>query len=150
MKSIYIPLALLLIGIGLLLGPSTPTIPDVPNWVNPINWFVKGPATVVIIEETADRAKLPASQIAILTSTTLAPAVKAAGGTFLGCFDKNIVEIIDKDKPVPTRRVPPELAPYLDAAKKFGTTPALVYKRGSKYTAMVLPLNENETLERLK
>jgi hypothetical protein len=142
MKDIRIPLAMLLIGIGLLLGPDISTLPIIPDWVNPINWIVpRGPATVVIIEETKDRAVLPVSQIAIMTSATFKPAVEAAGGTFLGCFDKDIV---DRDK-----KVPADLAPYLEAAKKT-TLPALVIKRGNRITAIPLPTNEKTALEKVK
>jgi hypothetical protein len=128
MKNTYTPIALLLIGIGLLLGPELNSI--------------KGTVTVAIIEETADRPKLPATQIELMTSTTFGPAVKAAGGTFLGCFDKDIT---DHDK-----KQPAELAPYIQAAEKLPNLPALVYKRGSKVTAIALPPDENTALEKLK
>lgn len=137
MKDFLTPLAILLLGIGLWLNPlaDSPTLPD---WINPANWIVKGPATVVIIEETSDRMKLPASQLSILVSTSLKEGVEANGGIFIGCFDKDIV---DRDK-----KTPHELLPYLEAAKNVGT-PALVYKRGSKYKAIPLPVTEKAAIE---
>jgi hypothetical protein len=138
MKDIRIPIALLIIGIGLLLGPATPVIPD---WINPLNWIVHGPATVAIIEETAVRSQLPALQIALMDSITFPQEIQKSGGSYLGCFDKDIV---DRDK-----KPPQDLVPYLEAAKAI-KLPALVYKHGSKITAIALPPDEKTALEKLK
>ena len=139
MNKAYIPIALLLIGIGLMLNTGTGV--SIPDWVNPVNWIVKGPVTAVIIEETSDRHLLPASQIALIESISFPTAIQSAGGTFLGCFDKDIV---DRDKKVPT-----DLVPYLEAAKRI-KLPALVYKCRGKVTAITLPPDEKSALEKLK
>lgn len=141
MKSIYIPIALLLLGVGLMLNPGNPiTFPD--SW-NPLNWLVRGPATVCIIEETKDRTSYDKGQIAVMQSTTFPKEIAASGGTFLGCFDK---EIVDRNKVTP-----PDLVPYLSQASfKVVKYPALVWKRGNKYTAIELPNDEKTALEKLK
>ena len=138
MNKSYIPVALLLMGIGLIFRGNSLAIPD--SW-NPLNWFFHGPVTVCIIEETSERSKLPATQLSLMESTTFPAAIMSAGGIYLGCFDKDVV---DRDK-----NPPKDLVPFLDAAGKEGL-PKLVYKRGSKITATILPIDEKSALEKLK
>ena len=135
MKKTYIPIALLLIGIGLLLGPSGLVI---PNWINPIPHSA---ATVVIIENTNVRSSLTVGQIALMESVRFPTVIQASGGIFLGCFSEGV---LDREK-----KPPVELIPYLEAAKKLGTLPALVIKRGS-ITAIPLPADEKTALEKVK
>jgi hypothetical protein len=135
MKSIYAPVALLLIGIGLLLSDNTYTMPD---WANPIGWFNYGPATVCIVEETSVRSSVDPGQIVVLNSVKFPKAVTDGGGTFLGCFDK---DILDRDK-----KPPADLVQYLEAAKS-AKLPALVIKRGIHVTAIQLPNSEEKAIE---
>jgi len=139
MNKAYIPIALLLLGVGLMLNPAV--VPTLPDWVNPVNWIVKGPVTAVIIQESKDRTHLLGGQVALMESVSFPKEIAAKGGTFLGCFDK---DIIDRDK-----KPPADLVPYLDAAKTV-KLPALVYKRGSKVKAIELPADEKTALEKLK
>jgi hypothetical protein len=138
MKDVRIPIAILLIGIGLLLQGGNVVIPD---WLDPLNWTVHGPATVAIIEETAIRSTLPASQVALMDSVTFPQEIQKSGGSYLGCFDKDIV---DRDK-----KPPQDLVSYLEAAKKV-KLPALVYKRRLSVTAIPLPVDEKTALGKLK
>lgn len=143
MSKAYIPLALLMLGVALLIGPVDLSIPDMPDWVNPMTWVNRGPVTVCIIEETHDRTPLLPSQKALLNSVSFPKEIAAKGGIFLGCFDKDVV---DRDK-----QPPKDLVPYLAAAGlKVKTYPALAWNRGSKFIAIALPPDEKTALEVLK
>ena len=142
MKSIYIPVALLLIGIGLLLGPQKIDISnDWIDYVNPMNWFDKGPATVLIVEETKERTSTATKeQIVVLSSPTLAKEIAATGGTFLGIVDKDLADRKDTS---------PDLLPYLEAAKAV-KLPALVFKHKNKIKAVSLPQSEKAVMEAIR
>lgn len=86
----------------------------------------------VIIEETADRPKLPAN---VLTVLNLAP--------------KHGVKVFDKDVLDKERRKPTALAPFLDAAAGK-TLPVLVRQRGTAYDAIPCPDSEAKLQEALK
>lgn len=130
MNKIHIPIALTLIGIGLILQGNF-SIP----WISKVS-------EVCIIKETKDNSKLPNTQIALMNSVSFIESIESQGIKFLGCFDKDIV---DRNK-----EVPKELKEYIEAANELGVLPALVYKRGNNITAIPLPDNKVEALEKLQ
>jgi hypothetical protein len=147
MSKAYAPLALLLLGIGLLLRSGDfrlPKLPDAPVWLTPSYWIESGPLTVCIIEETKMRSKLPDGQAAILASGSFIDVIEQSGGTFLGCIDKDVV---DRDG-----NPPAYLVPYLaEASLKVKDYPALAYRHGNgKVTAIPLPANEPAALGALQ
>ena len=94
-----------------------------------------------IIEKVAERSKLPAGQIAVISSSTFPAACEAAGVHFLGCFDAGIV---DKGK-----QPPADLLAYLKAAEGK-PLPVLATMRGSKVSTVPVPASESEAIAEVK
>lgn len=141
MSNKYAPIALLLLGIGLLLQSGDYSLPELPDWINPVSWFSSGPITVCIIEETKDRTHYDPGQVAVMDSVDFILKINESGNSFLGCLDQNVV---DRNK-----QTPKDLEPYFAAASKV-KLPALVTKKGSKYKAVELPNDEKKALEKIK
>lgn len=101
---------------------------------------------VLLIEESADRTKLPAAQRAVLTSGTFRKWLTEHGHAFVGLVDVNGL----KDR---TGQPPAAMVPYLNsfAAAKI-PLPAVVlrYSGREKYAAFPLPADEAAMIKLLQ
>lgn len=88
-----------------------------------------GKLSVCIVEETADRTRLAPGQLAVLDGLAFRQAIADAGGTFVGCIDKDLLG--------PDKKPPAALAPWVEAAKGY-SPPVLLVSRGGKIRAYAI------------
>jgi hypothetical protein len=128
-KQIPLPLvALVLIAAGLAVQYGLP------------NGATGTPTAVVIVEERADRPTLPAGQILLLQDVQLRADLQAAGVQF-ACVDQNVK---DADG-----NAPPELVPFLDAAKGLPLPVVAMRYSGGRIVCEPLPSDVAKLRERL-
>jgi hypothetical protein len=101
-------------------------------------WPAGGAVAVVIVEESADRPKLPSDMLAVLTSDALKIAARGVGGS-LAVIDQDLMETGPDGK----LRVPAVYSPFLGAAKAHGKLPAWTWRQGAgRVQAMDCPKDE--------